>query len=173
MSLTNLVDITVPPVSREERPQMAQIVESIEIDRTPEDVFAYVDDLRKRAEWQEGIVSVHLETDGPIRVGTRATDTRRMPGGTREISYEITEHDPPRTSSFRTVTGPIRPNGIINVEPLAGGARSKLTLELDIKGQGVGVFFALLARAGARKEIPKSHQRLKEILERDIRRDAA
>ena len=145
---------------------MARIVESIEINRTPEDVFAYVDDLGKRPEWQDGIVSVHLETDGPVRVGTRATDTRRMPGGTREITYEITEHDPPRTSSFRCVTGPVRPTGTINVEPLDGGARSKLTLELDIKGQGVGVLFALLARAGARKEIPKSHQRLKEILER-------
>ena len=152
---------------------MAPIVESIEINRKPEDVFAYVDDLGKRAEWQEGIVSVHLDTDGPMRVGTRATDTRRMPGGTREITYEITEHDPPRTSSFRTVTGPVRPAGIINVESLAGGARSKLTLGLEIKGQGVGVFFALLARASARKEIPKSHQRLKEILERDNRRDTA
>ena len=152
---------------------MAPIVDSIEINRKPEDVFAYVDDLGKRAEWQDGIVSVQLETDGPIRVGTRATDTRRMPGGTREITYEITAHDPPRTSSFRGVTGPVRPTGTINVEPLAGGARSKLTLELEIKGRGVGVLFALLARASARKEIPKSHQRLKEILERDSRRDTA
>jgi uncharacterized membrane protein len=152
---------------------MAPIVESIEINRKPEDVFAYVDDLGKRAEWQKGIVSVHLDTDGPMRVGTRATDTRRMPGGTREITYEITRHDPPRTSSFRTVSGPVRPTGIISVEPLAGGARSKLTLELEIKGHGVGVFFALLARASARKEIPKSHERLREILERDNRRDAA
>jgi uncharacterized membrane protein len=146
---------------------MAPIVESIEINRRPEDVFAYVDDLGKHAEWQDGIVSVHLETDGPTRVGTRATDKRRMPGGTRDITYEITEHDPPRTSSFRGVTGPVRPAGTIKVESLDGGARSKLTLELDIKGQGVGVLFALLARAGARKEIPKSHRRLKEILERE------
>ena len=146
---------------------MTPIVESIEINRKPEDVFAYVDDLGKHAEWQEQIVSVHLETDGPTRVGTRATDKRRVPGGTRDITYEITEHDPPRKSSFRGVTGPIRPVGTVNVEPLDGGARSKLTLELDIKGRGVGVLFAVLARVSARKEIPKSHRRLKEILERE------
>jgi hypothetical protein len=29
------------------------------------------------------------------------------------------------------------------------------------------VLFALLARANARKEVPKSHRRLKEILERE------
>jgi uncharacterized membrane protein len=146
---------------------MAPIVESIEINRRPEDVFAYVDDLGRHGEWQEQIVSVHVETDGATRVGSRATDKRRLPGGTRDITYEITEHDPPRKSSFRGVNGPIRPVGTITVEPLDGGARSKLTLELDLKGKGLGVVFALLARANARKEVPKSHRRLKEILERE------
>lgn len=146
---------------------MAPIVESIEIDRRPEDVFAYVDDLGKHAEWQEQIVSVHVETEGPTRVGSRATDKRRLPGGTRDITYEITEHDPPRKSSFRGVNGPVRPVGTITVEPLDGGARSKLTLEFELKGQGLGLLFAPLARASARKDIPKSHQRLKENLERE------
>jgi uncharacterized membrane protein len=145
---------------------MAPIVESIEINRSPEDVFTYVDELDKRSDWQEQIVSTHVETDGPTRVGTRATDKRRLPGGTRDITYEITAHDPPRTSSFRGINGPIRPLGTITVEPLDGGTRSKLTLELDLKGRGLGVLFAPLARSGARKDIPKSHRRLKEILER-------
>src|SRR5258708_1485586 len=146
---------------------MTPIVDSIEINRTPQDVFAYFDDLAKHGEWQQQIVSVHVETDGPTRVGSRATDKRRLPGGTRDITYEITEHDPPRKSSFRGVNGPIRPVGTITVEPLDDGARSKLTLELDLKGKGLGVLFALLARANARKEVPKSHRRLKEILERE------
>ncbi|MFL5961533.1 MAG: SRPBCC family protein, partial [Gaiellaceae bacterium] len=55
---------------------MAPFVDSIEINRTPEDVFAYFDDLGKHAEWQQQIVSVHVETDGPTRVGSRATDKR-------------------------------------------------------------------------------------------------
>ena len=78
---------------------MAPFVDSIEINRTPEDVFAYFDDLAKHGEWQQQIVSVHVETDGPTRVGSRATDKRRLPGGTRDVTYEITEHDPPHTSS--------------------------------------------------------------------------
>jgi uncharacterized membrane protein len=112
-------------------------------------------------------MSVRVETEGPTRVGTRATDKRRLPGGTRDISYEITEHDPPRRASFRGVNGPVRPVGTITVEPLDGGARSKVTLEFELKGQGLGVLLAPLARANARKEIPKGHRRLKEILERE------
>jgi uncharacterized membrane protein len=162
-----MVGVHSTPIDREERPQMTPIVESIEINRSPEDVFAYVDDLSKHAEWQEQIVSVHVEADGPTHVGTRATDKRRLPGGARDITYEITEHDPPHTSSFRGINGPIRPVGTITVEPLDDGTRSKLTLELDLTGRGLGVLFAPLARTAARKDIPKSHQRLKEILERE------
>jgi uncharacterized membrane protein len=145
---------------------MAPIVDSIEINRTPEDVFAYYEDLAKHGEWQQQIVSVHLDTDGPTRVGSRATDKRRLPGGTRDVSYEITEHDAPQKSSFRGVNGPIRPRGTLTVEPLDGGARAKLTLDFELEGKGFGVLLAPLARANARKEIPKSHQRLKELLER-------
>jgi uncharacterized membrane protein len=146
---------------------MAPIIDSIEINRKPEDVFAYLDDLGKHGEWQSQIVSVQVETDGPTRVGSRATDTRRLPGGTRDISYEITEHDPPHMSSFRGLSGPIRPLGTVTVEPLDDGTRSTLTLEFEIKGRGLGVLVAPLARANARKEIPKSHRRLKAILERN------
>ncbi len=85
---------------------MTSFVDSIEIDRRPADVFAYVDDLSKHGEWQEQIVSVTVDTDGPTRVGTRATDRRKLPGGTRDVSYEITEHEAPHTSSFQGPTVP-------------------------------------------------------------------
>ena len=144
---------------------MAPIVNSIEINRKPDDVFAYVDDLAKHGEWQQQIVSVNVETEGPTRVGSRATEKRRLPGGTREISYEITEHNAPHKTSFRGINGPIRPLGTLTVEPLDGGTRSKLTLQFELTSHGLGALLAPLARANARKDIPKSHQRLKEILE--------
>jgi uncharacterized membrane protein len=144
---------------------MAPIVETVEIARRPEEVFAYLDDLSRHGEWQEQIVGVRVDTDGPTRVGTRATDTRRVPGGPREITYEITEHDPPRKASFRGINGPIRPVGSITVEPLDDGSRSRVTLELDLQGYGMGKLFAPLARRDARKQVPKDQARLKERLE--------
>src|SRR5438105_4132781 len=41
------------------------ITSSIEIARRPEEVFAYLDELDKHGEWQEAIVSVRKETEGP------------------------------------------------------------------------------------------------------------
>jgi uncharacterized membrane protein len=145
---------------------MAPIVETVEIAKSPQEVFAYLDDLARHGEWQTQIESVELLTDGPTRVGTRAVDTRRVPGGRQKITYEITEHDPPRKASFRGLGGPIRPRGSVTVEPLDEGRRSRLTLELHLDGHGlVGKLLAPLARRDARKQVPKDQVRLKERLE--------
>jgi uncharacterized membrane protein len=144
------------------------IVESIEIARRPEEVFAYLDQLERHGEWQEEIVSSKLDTEGPTRVGSRATDTRRMPGGPREISYEIVEHDPPRKTSFRGLEGPVRAVGTVTVEPLDDGARSRVKLEFDLEGHGIGKLLAPLARRQARKQIPNNQLQLKERLESGV-----
>ena len=142
---------------------MAPIIESVEIARRPEDVFAYIDDLSRHGEWQEAIVKVDVETEGPTRVGTRATDTRRVPGGPRPVTYEIIEHDPPRKASFRGVNGPVRPVGTITVEPVGNGSR--VTIRLELVGHGIGKLMAPLAMRQARKQVPKDQARLKERLE--------
>jgi uncharacterized membrane protein len=142
------------------------ITQSIEIDRRPEDVFAYVEQLDRHGEWQDAIVRTRVETEGPTRVGTRVVDTRRIGGREQDIPYEVTEHDPPRTTSFRGVAGMIRPIGTVRVTPLNDGSRSRLTLEFDLKGHGLGILIAPLARRQARTEIAQAHAKLKELLER-------
>ncbi|MDQ6835123.1 MAG: SRPBCC family protein [Actinomycetota bacterium] len=142
------------------------ITSSIEIDRSHEDVFAYIDQLERHAEWQASLVSSKLETDGPVGVGTRVTDTRRLPGGERASTYEITEHDPPRRSSWRTLDGPVRAVGSLAVEPLGQAGRSRVTVEFDLEGHGIGVVIAPFARRQARKQVPLDQAKLKEILER-------
>ena len=145
---------------------MAPITETVEIDRTPEDVFAYLDDVKRHGEWQDQIVDVKPQDDGPLRVGSRVTETRRVPGGDRTMTYEVTEHDPPRQSSFRVLDGPIRAVGTISVEPIGDGSRSRLTFTLDFKGHGLaGKVLLPVARTQARKQIPKDQARMKELLE--------
>lgn len=145
---------------------MAPISESIEINRRPEDVFAYLDDVKRHGEWQEQIVDVQPEGDQPMGVGKRVRETRRVPGGDRSMTYEITEHDPPRQSSFRGLDGPIRAIGTVSVEPIGDGSRSRLTFMLDFQGHGLGGKVLLpLVKSQARKQIPKDQAKMKELLE--------
>ena len=145
---------------------MAPITESIEINRRPEDVFAYLDDVKRHGEWQEKIVNVEPQGEQPMGVGKRVRETRRVPGGDRTMTYEITKHDPPRQSSFKVLDGPIRAVGTVSVEPTGDGSQTKLTITIDFEGHGLGGKVLLpVAKAQARKQIPKDQARMKELLE--------
>ena len=142
---------------------MAPIKESVEIARRPEEVFAYLDELSRHSEWQGQLVSAHA--DGPTKVGTRATETRKVGGREQTMTYEVTEHSPPRTFGFRGVDGPIRVVGHGSVEPVGDGSRSRVTIELDFEGHGFGKLLRPLVIRQARKQVPQDQQRLKERLE--------
>jgi uncharacterized protein YndB with AHSA1/START domain len=152
---------------RSDESTVAVIVESIEIRRRPEDVFSYITDPSRLGEWQESVVSAHLE-GGPLGVGSRMIQTRRVDrfGYERTMTMEVTEHDPPRRWAFRGIDGPVRAIGKGTVEPLEDGARSRLTIELDFEGHGIGkLLVPLVARRRARNEVPRNQRRLKERLE--------
>jgi uncharacterized protein YndB with AHSA1/START domain len=138
---------------------------TVTIDRKPEDVFAYLDELSRHGEWQDDIVSIRVETDGPTKVGTRATEMRRIGGRVQAVSYEITRHDPPHSFAFRGIGGPIRPVAQGTITPIDDGSRTEFTLEFDLTGHGLGKLLLPIARSQANKGIPIAHQRLKERLE--------
>jgi len=140
------------------------IKDSIDIKRPAEEVFAYLDQLDRHTEWQSSLVSAKVETEGATRVGTRVVERRKVPGGARDIPYEITEHEPPHKASFRGTGGPVRPVGTVTVEPV-GESNSRLTTQLELEGHGIGKLFVIFARRQAAREIPESHRKIKELLE--------
>ncbi len=144
---------------------MAPITASIEIARRPEEVFAYLDDLERHGEWQAQIVSAERQGDGPTRVGSRSSEKRRIGGREQSMSYEVTEHDPPRTFAFHGLDGPVRVVGKATIDPVGDGSSSRVSLVLDFEGHGIGKVLVPVARSQARKQVPKDQQRLKERLE--------
>jgi uncharacterized membrane protein len=140
------------------------IKDSIDINRPAEEVFAYLDELDRHAEWQTSLVSVKIETDGPTRAGTRVLERRKVSGGERDMPYEVTDHEPPRKSSFRGTAGPVRPVGTVTVDPLSDSS-SRVSVELDLEGHGIGKLFAFLARRQASRQVPEDQARLKQVLE--------
>ena len=138
----------------------------IEIDRPPSEVFAYIADLERHREWQPAIVAVRKEPAGATAIGTRNFETRRVPGGPREFVTEIVEYDPPRRMVARGVGGgPVVPTVTITIDPLDAGRRSRVSLDLELAGRGVGKLFAMMAERSARKDVPRDQARLKQILE--------
>jgi uncharacterized protein YndB with AHSA1/START domain len=145
---------------------VAPIVHSVEIDRKPEDVFAYVTDPSRFTEWQDAVVSARLLDDGPVRQGSKLAMTRRVGRGERSMTSELTEYDPPRSYAFRVLDGPVRAKGKGRFEPIGDGQRTRFTFELDFDGHGVGkLLVPLFVRRQAAKEVPETHAQLKRRLE--------
>ena len=147
---------------------MAPITNSVEIARSPEQVFAYVTDPSRLTEWQESAVSSRLEGGDAPAVGSRVVVVRRVGRRERTMTVELAELNPPTSWAVRGVDGPVRGNVKGTVEPLDDGARSRVTIELDFEGHGIGkLLVPLVVRRQAQKEMPKNLQNLKERLERD------
>ncbi len=144
---------------------MAPVVSSIDIARPPEEVFPYVTDPSRFAEWQESVVNGHTEGDSPPRVGTRCTTTRRISGADRATTSEITEINPPRSWAVRGIDGPIRANVNVTIDPLNGDTQSRVIIKLDFVGHGIGKLLIPFVVQQARKEAPRSCRSLKERLE--------
>jgi uncharacterized protein YndB with AHSA1/START domain len=144
---------------------MPPIVSTIEVSRPPDEVFAYVIDPSTFPDWQQGVTSGHM--DGPTtHLGSRCTTVRRIGGREREVTTEITEFDAPRRWADRGIEGPIRAIVAVTVEPLADGRRSRLTIEVDFTGHGIGkVLVPLLVRRQAAREMPGNMTRLQRVLD--------
>lgn len=144
---------------------MAPITGTIDIARPPQDVFDYVADLTRQGEWQAAIEKIEVETDGPTRVGTQATQTRRVPGGSRTFPYEVTAHEPPSRTAFRVTGGPVRPEGSMTFTPLDNGTRTRVDFQIEFHGHGLGVLLMPVVRRDARQDVPANLGALKQRLE--------
>jgi uncharacterized protein YndB with AHSA1/START domain len=146
---------------------MSPITSHIEIARPAEDVFAYATDPSRFSEWQDDVVSAHLEASQTPGVASRFTTIRRIGRSQRAMTQEITESRPPTNWAAHGVDGPVRPKVDMTIEPLAGNTRSRITVVMDFEAHGIGkLLVPLIVRRQAAKRAPQSYQHLKEKLER-------
>ena len=126
---------------------------TIEIERTPEDVFAYLTDVSNLPAWQAGVKSA-TERAGRIE------EERSLLGKELRTTLEIVEREEPRVFTVRALDGPVPFTVRHELEPADGGPRLTVSAEGDVPGFAAG----LLARR-AEKQFRKDFERLKQILE--------
>ena len=126
---------------------------TIEIARTPEDVFAYLTDVSNVPEWQSGVKGATLH-DGRIE------ESRSLFGRELHTTLEVVEQAEPHLFTLRALDSPVPFTVRHELEPADGGTRLTVTAEGDVHGFAAG----LVARR-AEKQFRKDFERLKQILE--------
>ena len=136
---------------------------SVVIERAPEEVFAFVADLRNDPRWNSAIDEVRQTSEGPPEVGTTFRTVAHFLGRRFETPEEVTEYKPDRKLSTEVTSGPLWFTGSRIVEGVAGGTRLTLTVE-GYSGGFFRIAEPIFARLAARR-LKTELARLKDLLE--------
>jgi uncharacterized membrane protein len=111
---------------------MPSAEDSIVIDRPRSEVFAFVADHENDPKWRPGVLDIK-RTSGE---GQGAVYTQGVAGpmGKRiEADFEVTAYQTDTLLAFRTLAGPIRPEGSYRFEDAGGGTRVTFSLNANLR----------------------------------------
>lgn len=135
------------------------------VKRPPEDVFAYLADVNRHAEWSPKAYRVE-GLDDPVGLGTTFTSYGWVPkDADHRNDVEVTAFDAPRSIEF---TGRERGEDFRNtyvLTPQDGGTRIDRTLDFPRPGGVGGVFFPLVLGGFIKPATNKGMKMLKANLE--------
>jgi hypothetical protein len=143
-------------------------VESIvHINRTPQDVFAFVSDYEHDPRWRSEVVEMTYQNPGPIGMGRLALEKSKVFGRRLETLTEVTEYEPGMKIVSRSISGPTPVISYRWVTPDGTGTRFTYRLEVDLSK----VWFFRLLRPVLmplyKKTVGTYLMQLKQILEND------
>jgi hypothetical protein len=114
---------------------MAHVENEIMINRTPEDVYAFLADGLNNPAWRPGVQSISLKSGTAGTVGAIYAQVLTRPGARPVVGdYEITLAAPGQRLCFQVVAGPARPSGEYRLSRVPGGTVVRFSLDLHPKG---------------------------------------
>jgi uncharacterized protein YndB with AHSA1/START domain len=134
---------------------------TIEISRPPQEVFDYLTDLEKLPEWQAS--AVESRADGPLAEGARISERRSFMGRDIDTEVEVAAHEPPHRLTLRALKAPLK----LSIDHLLDARDGGTTLRVIAEGRPTGALRLAgpAVESGARRELTRDFNRLKELLE--------
>jgi uncharacterized membrane protein len=130
---------------------MGKLEVSVVIKRPVEEVFSFVSNPDNESLWSSGLVESSQISEGPVGVGTRMKEVNRILGKRIEHIYEITEYEPNRGYSCKSISGPFPWRGAYTFEPVRGGTRVTMTGEFQGLSRVFKLAEPLIIRIGKRQ----------------------
>jgi carbon monoxide dehydrogenase subunit G len=135
---------------------------SIDIARTPEDVFPWLLEEDKVPQWTSRLDAYIV--NGPLREGANVVQTLSVAGGLK-LDLVITRYDPPRTVESRAETNGVKLMIAYALAPNGGG--TTLTQSLDAKAGGITARMLIpVVQGRLQQKLTDDAARLKAVLER-------
>jgi uncharacterized membrane protein len=112
---------------------VASAENSIVINRPRSEVFAFVADHENDPKWRPGVADIKRASgEGQGAIYTQGV---KGPMGKRiDADFEVTAYQPDTLLAFRTLAGPVRPEGSYRFEDADGGTRVTFSLNASLSG---------------------------------------
>jgi len=106
----------------------------IHIDRSPEQVWAYMMDFSKASRWRNLVREVEVLTPGPLRVGSELKITFDVQGKVRKAISEVWALEPARRFGVRNTEQNVTGNFEYTLVPDATGVTVTFTCDIQPHG---------------------------------------
>jgi carbon monoxide dehydrogenase subunit G len=143
------------------RRPMQRVERSIRIPAPPAEVFAYVADLDKLAEWQTGVTAARRTSDGEMRVGSTAQVTRQLMGQRIDAPLTVTDYAPPRRLGIGSEVSGVKALATLDLAAADDGRTTDLTFAMEIRGSLLTAFMEPMIASAAGSDIEASLERLR------------
>ena len=149
-----------------------QVVATVDVDRPPAEVFAYLADVARHGEWSPKPLRIEGVAAGTTAAaGTTFASYGWVPGdGDHRNDVEVTRSEAPARLELLSLDGDARFTHVFTVVPRAGGSRVQRVMDLPRPGGLMGVVFPLVARFLIRPDVAKGLRTLKANVEAAARR---
>jgi uncharacterized protein YndB with AHSA1/START domain len=144
-----------------------RIQSSVQINRSREEVFAYLTKVENLTRWQANIVEARPLDGEPLRTGSRFEQTMKLGRWKIPAVCTVTEHGASERFAFSmSSAGPVDCQARFDLHPSLGGTR--LTLDGEVRLKGFWRLLRPLVVMGLRQETKSELVALKRLLEAEV-----
>ena len=146
---------------------LGKVTKSIEIEASPEEVFAFIIDQKKMNEAGKGFAEMEYTSKGPVGVGTTSHLIAKIGGQERESDMEITEFvKNKKVSSHSIGTSKSKMVNSWTFEPTAKGTKFTMSMDYEVPYSVLGkVIDKLKLSKDLDKAMGKMLENIKKALE--------
>jgi carbon monoxide dehydrogenase subunit G len=143
---------------------MTKLSKSIDIEASPEKVFAFTLDAKKMNEITKGFQETEYTSKGAIGIGTTAHMVGKAGGSQAEFDMEITEFEKNKKVSMRTVgASKLKMQSSYIYEPAAKGTKLTTTMDYELP-------YSILGKIVDKLKVSKDMEKMAEKQLRDLKK---
>ena len=143
---------------------MTKLTKSIEIEASPEKVFAFIMDFEKLNEITKGFQEAEITSKGPVGVGTTVHIVGKAGGSQAELDMEITEFEKNKKINSRTIgKSKVKANMKDVLEPTAKGTKLTRTFDYELP-------YSILGKIVDKLKVSKDMEKSTEKVLRDTKK---